>query len=222
MSRRETISWVACAAVALLAAGDVGFGIAHTGYGVRAVAVDNALPIPPLPVPVPPILTAPAPAPAPACTTAHGPFVPDGVALPGIADHVPVLPLRRDLNGTPGVPPLSSIGKTEMAFDLGSGIRPGGGHGNALLNAHTWPDGSALGNQLLAHLHKGDRIVVHGSSGQLCYQVTDRVEVPATDPGKRYYATTGRPQIALVVCSGRRLGPGHWTMRTIWYASPIK
>jgi hypothetical protein len=64
--------------------------------------------------------------------------------------------------------------------------------------------------------------VVHGSSGRLCYRVTDRVEVPANDPGKRYYATKGQPQIALVVCSGRRLGPGHWTKRTIWYASPVR
>jgi hypothetical protein len=210
---------VAGAALALLAAGDVGIGIAHTGYGATAEAVDNALPIPPLPVA--PILTAPQPAPPAACTTAHGPFVPSEVALPGIDQHVPVLPLHRDAYNVPGVPPLTSLGKTEMAFDLGSGIRPGGAQGNALLNAHTWPDGSALGNRLLDQLHTGDQIVLQGSSGRLCYRVTDRVEVPATDPAKRYFALTGQPQIALVVCSGRRLGPGHWTMRTIWYASPI-
>jgi hypothetical protein len=209
---------VAGAALALFAAADVGMGIAHTGYGATAVAVDN--PIPLVPVPVPPVLPAPAPAPAPACTTAHGPFLPTEVSLPGLDEQVPVLPLRRDANNVPGVPPLTSLGKAEMAFDLGSGIRPGGSQGNALLNAHTWPDGSALGNRLLDGLHKGDQIVLQGSSGKLCYKVTDRVEVPATDPGKRYYDTKGDPQIALVVCSGKRLGPGHWTMRTIWYASP--
>jgi sortase (surface protein transpeptidase) len=118
------------------------------------------------------------------------------------------------------VPPLTSLGKTEMAFDLGSGIDPGAAAGNALLNAHTWPDGSALGNKLLAGLQQGDQIVVHGLLGQICYRVTDRVEVPADDPGIRYFAKTGSPQIAIIVCSGQRLGPGVWTKRTIWYASP--
>jgi hypothetical protein len=213
-------TWAGAAAWVLLAVGAV--VMAEHGHQARVVAVANPLPVPPLPAPIPPILSAPQPAPAPACTTAHGAFVPTRVSLPGIAPDIPVLPMRRDANGVPGVPPLSSLGKTEMAFDLGSGIRPGSEHGNALLNAHTWPDGSALGNQLLAKLHQGDRIVVHGKSGRLCYRVTDRVEVPATDSGKRYYAKTGKPQIALVVCSGRRLGPGHWTMRTIWYASPVR
>jgi hypothetical protein len=129
--------------------------------------------------------------------------------------------MRRDADGVPGIPPLTSSGKTEMAFDLGSGIRPGDTSGNALLNAHTWPDGSALGNKLLARLHEGDRIDVQGPLGRICYRVTDRVEVPATDPGLRYYAKSGRPQVAIVVCSGKRLGPGDWTKRTLWFASPV-
>ena len=211
---------VGTAAVATLVAGSV--AVARAGDDVWAAPVANLLPLPPVPVPVPPILTAPNPAPAAVCTTtAQGVFLPTSVRLPGIAHNIPVLPLYRDANGTPGVPPLSLAGKSEMAFDLGSGIRPGAQHGNALLNAHTWPDGSALGNRLLVQLQPGDSIVVNGTTGRLCYRVTDRVEVPATDPGKRYYATTGPPQIALVVCSGQRLGPGHWTKRTIWYASPV-
>jgi sortase (surface protein transpeptidase) len=138
-----------------------------------------------------------------------------------VARTVSVVAMHRDAGGVPGVPPLTRTGKTEMAFDLGNGIRPGDPRGNALLNAHTWPDGSALGNKLLAELHKGDRIVVHGLLGQLCYRVTDRVEVPADDPGVRYYAKRGEPQIAIVVCSGKRLGPGVWTKRTLWFASPV-
>jgi sortase (surface protein transpeptidase) len=121
----------------------------------------------------------------------------------------------------PGVPPLTSAGKSSMAFDLGSGILPGATRGNALLNAHTWPDGSALGNKLLAKLHKGDPILVSGPGGGICYRVTDRVEVPADDPGTRYYAKKGAPQIAIVVCSGKRIGPGEWTKRTLWFASPV-
>jgi hypothetical protein len=162
----------------------------------------------------------PAP-PAPTCSTALGALLPTSVSIPGVNTKIPVLPLPRDSHNVPGTPPLTNLGKTEMAFDLGSGIKPGDAAGNALLNAHTWPDGSALGNKLLAKLQKGDSLVVHGALGQICYRVNDRVEVPADDPGKRYFAKTGAPQIALIVCSGKRVGPGDWTMRTIWYASPI-
>jgi hypothetical protein len=213
---RKTVAGVA--AWVVLGVGAV--ALAHSGHDATIAAVANPLPIPT--VPATPVLAVPAPAPTPtACTTAHGPFRPTGVELPGISDGVPILPMHRDADGVPGVPPISEQGKNEMAFDLGSGIEPGAAAGNALLNAHTWPDGSALGNKLLDGLHKGDRIIVKGALGQLCYRVNDRVEVPADDDGKRYFARTGAPQIALIVCSGRRLGPGHWTMRTIWYASPV-
>ena len=35
-----------------------------------------------------------------------------------------------------------------------------------------------------------------------------------------YYARRGRPQLAIVVCSGPRLGPRNWATRTVWFASP--
>ena len=120
----------------------------------------------------------------------------------------------------PGVPPLTSGGKAVFAWDREQGIRPGDPAGNVLLNAHTWPDGSALGNHLLAGLHRGDRIVVRGDTARLCYRVTERVEVLAERGLPRYYATDGAPQLAIVVCSGRRLGPGEWEKRTVWFASP--
>jgi hypothetical protein len=180
-------------------------------------------PIPIPPIPIPPILTPPAPEPAPTkhCSTAHQPFVPSQMSIPDVADGIRVLAMRR-VNGHPGSPPLTEAGKREMAFDLDSGVKPGDPAGNSLFNAHTWPDGSALGNRLLAELHEGDRIIVRGDTGKLCYRVTDRVEVSEYDKGKRYYATKGDPQIAIVACSGKRVGPEHWTKRTIWYASPIK
>jgi hypothetical protein len=185
------------------------------------------LPLPPLPLPPLPFFPqpeppqAPKPKPSHGCSTAGRPFVPKMVSLPGIDDRIQVVALSRDSRNNPGVPPVDDAGKTEMAFDLGSGIKPGDAHGNSLFNAHTWPDGSALGNRMLADLQEGDQIVVRGRPGYICYRVTDRVEVSADDPGTRYYATAGKPQIAFVVCSGQRLGPGRWTMRTIWYASPV-
>jgi hypothetical protein len=51
--------------------------------------------------------------------------------------------------------------------------------------------------------------------------VTKRVEVAATAKNTGYFVKTGQPQIALVVCSGQRLGPGNWTKRTLWFASPV-
>ena len=63
----------------------------------------------------------------------------------------------RDAQGIPGVPPLTSAGKAVFAWDRQQGIRPGAARGNVLLNAHTWPDGSALGNRLLDGLRTGGR-----------------------------------------------------------------
>ena len=68
---------------------------------------------------------------------------------------------------------------------------------------------------------RSQSIVVHGHGTQrLCYRVTKRVEVLATARVPAYYSRTGTPQLAIIVCSGRRLGPGQWEKRTIWYASP--
>ena len=170
---------------------------------------------------VEPVVSAPAPTPAAAkCSTADSRFVPTSVSIPGVSKDISVLPLEREPNGVPGTPPLSGSGKLSMAFDLGNGIRPGDTKGNALLNAHTFPDGSALGNKLLDGLQEGDQIRVHGAKGFLCYEVTDRREVPA-GVYKPYFAKKGKPQIAIVVCSGQRLGPGIWTKRTLWFASPV-
>jgi hypothetical protein len=147
-------------------------------------------------------------------------FAPRRISVPGVAGPASVITPPRDAAGIPGIPPLSSAGKTVFAWDREQGIRPGDRRGNVLLNAHTWPDGSALGNALLRSLDRGDRIRVRGASSQLCYRVTERFEVLAEDGLPRYYTKDGRPQLAIVVCSGRRLGPGVWEKRTIWFASP--
>ncbi len=201
------------------------------GFGGSASA--DPLPIPPIPplpglppIPLPPPLgpdkPEPKPKPKPGCSTRTNPFIPKAVKVTGVGT-VPVIALRRDRDNVPGAPPTNNRGRGQMAFDLDSGIRPGDEQGNALLNAHTFPDGQALGNALLAELEEGDRVIVRGKRGQLCYRVTDRIEVRDGDKRARdrYYDKHGNPQIAIAVCSGRRLGPGHWTHRTLWFASPI-
>lgn len=154
------------------------------------------------------------------CATTHHPFAPTSVAVPGVDRSIPVIAPPRDSAGVPGVPPLTTAGAHMFAWDPEQHVRPGDPRGHVLLNAHTWPDGSALGNQLLEGLHTGDRILVRGGHRELCYRVTRRVEVSAAEGYPAYYARSGPPRLAIIVCSGRRLGPGDWENRTIWFAAP--
>lgn len=216
MQSRTVACCAALAVPVLVLAGAV--VLAQGGDEVSTASVEpQALPLPlPLPAPVPkPQVKA-----KPPCTTAKQAFVPTSMSIPGVDTTISVLALPRDLDNVPGITPLTASGKLSMALDLGSGILPGAKQGNALLNAHTYPNGTALGNKLLAKLDRGDPIVLRGPGGRLCYTVNDREEVPELDRGLRYFAKTGKPQIAILVCSGKRLGPGQWTKRTIWYASP--
>jgi hypothetical protein len=153
---------------------------------------------------------------------ARRPFVPTRISVAHVTSGSPVLALPRDEANVPGVPPLTEAGKEEFAWDA-PGIKPGAARGNVVLNAHTWPDGSAMGNRLLARLHAHDRFVLRGHRGsRLCYRVTDRIEVSIKNPPlDRVYDATGRPQAVIIVCSGERTGPGEWSRRTIWFASPI-
>jgi hypothetical protein len=157
----------------------------------------------------------------PRCTAEAPPFDSVAISVAGVIRRAPVMTPPRDAHGVPGTPPLNNQGKNVFAWDRAQGTRPGDARGNVLLNAHTWPHGRALGNKLLAGLHSGGRIVVHGVDRTfLCYRVTKRVVVPADEPYWDYYARRGRPQLAIVVCSGPRLGPRNWATRTVWFASP--
>jgi len=154
------------------------------------------------------------------CSPGSGGFDPRQITVPGVTRAATVVMPPRDAAGVPGTPPISTTGKTEFAYDRAQHVRPGDPAGNVLLNAHTWPDGTALGNHLLSGLQVGDRIVVVGADTRLCYHVTQRVEVLASKGLASYYDRKGPPQLAIVVCSGQRLGPGVWTKRTVWFASP--
>jgi len=147
------------------------------------------------------------------------PFTPTSITISHVVKNAKVLALPRDANRVPSTPPVTE--KYAFAWDRPPGIMPGSDHGNVLLNAHTWPDGSAVGNELLDKLHKGDKMILRGKNAELCYTVTKRVEVRTSDGYPPYYDTNGSPNIALIVCSGERLGPGNWTHRTIWFAEPI-
>lgn len=146
-------------------------------------------------------------------------FVPTQLSVQGVVRGAEVRGLPRDANGVPGVPPVND--KEVFAWDLG-GVEPGSRAGHVLLNTHTWPDGSAMGNRLLANLGEGDRLVLRDDEGRVaCYQVTSQVEVEPTNPPEGWSATDGAPQVVIIVCSGVRRGPGDWSHRTLWFADRI-
>lgn len=145
------------------------------------------------------------------------PITPVRIAIPNVTRSAAVLALSRDQYGIPGVPPVSDSGKLAFGWDA-PGLRPGVAAGNAIMTAHTYPDGSALGNRLMAGLQEGDRMTVFGpGKAQLCYRVFDRVQIPFNASGQWFYDDVGPHDLVFIVCSGTRLGPGEWTHRTIWY-----
>jgi hypothetical protein len=147
----------------------------------------------------------------------HG-FVPTRATVAHVGRGITVLAMGRYPGGIPMPPPLTNSGKQAFAWDK-YGPKPGSARGNVRFNAHTYPDGSALGNRLLARLRVGQRIILYGNGVALCYRVTRKVVTTPRRLGG-YYSTVYSPKLAIVVCSGRRLGPGNWTNRTIWYAKP--
>ena len=153
---------------------------------------------------------------------ATAPFVPTRLTVPRVVENAEVVGLPRDANNVPSALPVgASNAKTAYAWDEPT-IKPGSPRGNVLINAHTWPDDSALGNKMLDHLQVGMRMIVHGAHGEeLCYKVTKRDVIVASEGSFEYYEKDGPPQLALIVCSPPRLGPGNWLHRTIWYASPV-
>ena len=180
-------------------------------------------------VPGPPAHTATTSSHAP-CVPTDTAFTPRVLVVDGLPGPTEILGRGQDRDGVPKPPPLSGRGRWQLAWDKDSGVRPGGPHGVVRLTAHTYPrdvrhggaPAPALGNLLLARLRTGARLEVEGSAGQrLCYRVTRRQRVRAAASLSGYYDTTGSPRLAILVCSGRRRGPGDWTHRTIWWAHPV-
>jgi hypothetical protein len=158
------------------------------------------------------------------CPTPDQAFTPRSITIPKVVGRTRVLALGRDRNGVPKTPPLTDRGKWQFGWDKLSHIRPGSAHGVVRLTAHTYPRfaGLALGNRLLSKLRRGALLVAKGEKGQkLCYRVSKVVHVRAEQSSPAYYDDSGAPQLAILVCSGVRRGPGDWSQRTIWFATPL-
>ena len=162
----------------------------------------------------------------PDCTTATRPFVPTQVRIGPASYGVQALDQLKTT--TPdGTTVLTSPNPTDynphvFAWDKQS-AEAGSPVGNVLLTAHTYSDGSALGNRLYRELRPGDRLNLVGPNGFVCYKVSERTEVAIKEyPFDHVYDFDGSPRVVITVCSGLRLGPGDWTKRTIWFLEPMK
>jgi hypothetical protein len=130
-----------------------------------------------------------------------------------------VIQVKRQSNGQIGAGPTTEAGKWLMSMDPKT--HPGGHKGSVLLAGHTWPDGSALGNAMLENLWTGNGIVLVDDNGhKACYRVNRRKSYPSNAVPSSAFRTTGPEQVVIVACSGKRLGPGNWNRRTLWYATP--
>ncbi|AIY15893.1 class F sortase [Pimelobacter simplex] len=165
--------------------------------------------------------TAPRAALAADCVRPTSAFKPTGARIATVDRNLRMVTVRRTKNGAIGAPTTKAAGKFQLGWDPET--RPGSGEGSVITVAHTWPDGSALGNALLRSTRKGAMIVVSGKGGATaCYRVTKRASYRAAQvPRKKAFRYWGPEQLVIVVCSGKRLGPGRWTHRTIWYATPV-
>jgi hypothetical protein len=151
------------------------------------------------------------------------PFSPTTLSAPTVTGPRKVLARGSDRRGVPHPPPLTAKGKWQFAWDKHS-ARPGDAFGVIRMTAHTYPAsaGKALGNRLLAKLEVGGILVATGKHGEIqCYRVTREVSVPAKRGLRSFYASSGPPRLAILVCSGVRRGPGDWTRRTVWFAKPL-
>jgi hypothetical protein len=150
----------------------------------------------------------------------HG-FVPLKAKIPALGRSVKVIQVPREADNRIGAGPLTESGKWLMAMDPRT--KPASRHGSVILSGHSWPDGSALGNAMLANLQVGDRIVMIGADGKhACYAVSKRQSYPvAKVPTRRAFRTNGPERLVIVACSGKRVGPGDWLRRTLWYATPV-
>ena len=156
--------------------------------------------------------------PGPCDGGATKPFTPTTVDIEDVGKGLPVQPLARDGSDIPGVPPVNAT--HTVALDA-PGPRPGSERGLVRLNAHTWPNGAALGNAMLARFDVGDVLMLRDGDTKVCYRVTKRVEVDGYSTYEPFYALDGPSEFAFIVCSGRRVGPGNWDKRTIWFGKPV-
>ncbi|GAA1388228.1 class F sortase [Luteococcus peritonei] len=158
------------------------------------------------------------------CARSHQPIVPTRIQLRSMDVDSPVLSLGLADDGTPETPPYS------QPFTVGwynRGPRPGATQGKAVLTAHTFSKGHALGNALAASdgLKPGAVIAMSDAQGRtLCWTVSGatKVWVKDYDPNSTLiYDDAGAPQLAIVICWDYEKPTRYWASRIVYHAVPL-
>jgi len=157
---------------------------------------------------------------ATACAVTPAKVKPRRAAIPALGRATYKVVKVKRKHGEIGTPPTTKAGKRLVGWDPHK--RPGSGVGSVVIDAHTWPDGSALGNKMLKKLRRGDVVVLTDGRGHgVCYRIRSRHSYSRNRiPAVKIFRTWGKEQLAIVVCSGKRLGPGNWLRRTVWIGVP--
>jgi hypothetical protein len=151
------------------------------------------------------------------------PFVPVAISVKEIG-RIQVKGLNAHPNGVPKTLPLTNAGKTKIAWDR-PGFRPAAATGHVLMSAHVWPDGTSIGNQLNEQLKRGKIVKVLGAAGEVqCYRLSKRVvKAPSRRLANKFYGDIhSKHRLTILTCTGVRRGPGDWSLRSIWFAKPVK
>ncbi len=159
--------------------------------------------------------------PVPPDCSARRPIVPKTFMIDRTGVSSPMLSLGLD-GSAPAAPPKN------QPYTVGwyrGGPAIGAAKGNAILTAHTYRQGGALGNDLVeGGLQVGDRIRVVGVDGSVqCYTYTGSTKVWVKDykPGSTVMDNPNGPhQLALVVCWDFDWNTQEWRSRIILYAAP--
>jgi hypothetical protein len=185
--------------------------------GAALTAADEPPPVtvswPTLELPTPPDVCA---------GPATQPFQPTTFGVEGIGTY-PVRAVGRLANNVPGTP--SDADKLAVGWDrTPTGIAPGSRRGKVILTTHAWPDFSALGNVMTARFDVGQVVILSNGRTHLCYRVTKKIHAAVgwlEHHIDLYDDPHAAAQVAIVTCSGTRLGPGNWDHREIWLAAPV-
>lgn len=145
--------------------------------------------------------------------------------IPSRGVDAPMLSLGLDSTGAPATPPKNQP-NTVGWYDEGPKVSAD--KGKAVLTAHTYRNGGALGNLLYepkTGLKPGDIIKISDATGNVqCFEYKNSIKVWVDDYDPNsdiLYDWVGKPEVAIVVCWDFDAATEDWGSRIIFYADPL-
>ena len=159
------------------------------------------------------------------CDTRRTPIVPTRMTISSMDVTAPVLSLGMADDGSVATPPFS---QPHSVGWFNQGPKPGADKGKAVITAHTFHNGGALGNELFDHdsgLKPGAVIQLADGKGHVqCFRYTaaQKIMVKDYDPDSTaIYDTKGQPVLAIVICWDWQPATKFWASRIVFYATPM-